>query len=263
MAHTANRALQKLRAGQATFGTLSLIPEPSLPELAGAVGLDFFVIDTEHAAADERTVQNLIRAAQAAGVTPIVRARWVEEKTLLWILDSGAQGLMLPLIEDEESARRAFRLSRYPPEGERTLCSATRAAGHGAYRADFGRFLSHVNAEMLLIGLLETPKGVANARAIARAGFDVLIVGRADLSLKVCGRYAPADPQIVEITQRTLREVMAEGKTAGVLAYDIEDAKRWIDFGCKFIIYSQPELLLAAHYAEALRAMAAHTKEPR
>jgi 2-keto-3-deoxy-L-rhamnonate aldolase RhmA len=256
-----NRALQKLRSGDTAIGTLSLIPEPSLPELAGAVGMDFFVIDTEHAAADDRSVQNLIRAAEAAGVTPIVRSRWVEEKTLLWILDSGAQGLMLPLIEDAESARRAYLLSRYPPAGERTLCSATRAAGHGAYRRQFESFVSHVNGEMLLIGLLETPKGVANARAIAREGFDVLIVGRADLSLKVCGRYAPADPRIVETTQRVLREVMAEGKTAGVLAYDVEDAKRWIDFGCKFIIYSQPELLLAAHYADALAALSAHLEE--
>ncbi len=61
-----NRALSKLTAGDVAYGTITLIPEPSLAELLGAAGYDFIAIDMEHAAADGRAVENMIRAAEAS-----------------------------------------------------------------------------------------------------------------------------------------------------------------------------------------------------
>jgi len=257
-----NRALAKLRAGNIAIGTLSLLPEPSLPELLGAVGYDFFVIDTEHVANDGQSLVHSIRAAQAAGVTPIVRVRYVEEKLFLWTLDSGAEGIMIPMVNDAGTARRAVELTHYPPYGKRTLCSATRAAGHGAYRRNLKPYLDNSNREVLLIGLLETPQAVDNAAAIASEDIDVLCIGRGDLSLKMEIPYGPWDPDVVAATERALRAVMDAGKVGSVVAYDVEDAKRWLDFGCRFIIYSQPEMILAAHYLQALEAMQVHLSQP-
>jgi 2-keto-3-deoxy-L-rhamnonate aldolase RhmA len=245
----------KLRGGETAFGTFTLIPEPSLAELIGAAGYDFICIDMEHAAADGRAIENMIRGAQAAGITPLVRVREVEEKTILWVLDSGAEGIIVPMVSTVEDGRRAFELTRYPPLGSRTLCSATRSAGRGAYRRDFERFVEHVNSELLLIGLIETPEAVANIEELATSGIDVFLVGRADLSMKMGLTYAPHAPEVVEATERVLAAVINSGRVAGVLAYDTEDAKRWIEFGCKFIIYSHPEILLATHYADALAEM--------
>ena len=247
-----NRTKNVLRSGGVAFGTLSLLPEPGLPEIVGAAGYDFFVHDTEHVANDGQHLVHGIRASQAAGVTPIVRVRYVEEKTLLWVLDSGVGGVMVPMVNDAQTARRAYELTRYPPMGERTLCSATRAAGHGAYRRDFVPFLETANDEMLVIALLETPEAAANVEQIVREPIEVFIVGRGDISLKMGHRYAPRHPEVTEVTKRMLDAAMKADKVAGVLAYDVEDAREWIDFGCRFMIYSQPEMILSNHYIDVL-----------
>jgi 2-keto-3-deoxy-L-rhamnonate aldolase RhmA len=247
-----NRTLAKLRAGQSAFGTLSLLPEPSLPELIGASGYDFYVIDTEHAAIDGQDLVHVIRACHAAGVTAIVRVRHVEEKELLWILDSGAEGLMVPLIEDAETARRAARLTHYPDEGERTLCSATRAAAHGAFRSDFAPYLAHSNQNVMLVGLIETPRGLENIDQIVREDIDVFCVGRGDLSLKMGYGYAPRHPSVMEAAKRILQAAIDAGKEGSVVAYDLEDAEYWMRFGCRFVIYSQPEMVLASFYTDGI-----------
>ena len=253
-----NSTLTKLRAGGIAFGTLSLLPEPSLPELVGAVGYDFFVIDTEHVANDGQTLVHCIRAAQAGGVTPIVRVRYVEEKLLLWTLDSGAEGIMIPMVNDAATARRAVELTHYPPSGQRTMCSATRAFGHGAHRRDLKPYLENSDREVLLIALLETPEAIDHAAEIAAEDIDVFCIGRGDLSLKMGIPYGPTHPDVVAATERALRAVMDAGKVGSVVAYDVDDARRWLDFGCRFIIYSQPEMILATHYLQALEAMQEH-----
>ena len=250
-----NRTRQRLAAGETVLGSLSLIGHPALPEIVGAAGFDFFCIDTEHAAIDESMVIHMIRAAQSAAVTPIVRVRRVEDKELLWTLDSGAEGLLLPLIEDGATADRAYALTHFPPGGERTLCSATRGAGHGANRSELLSYLNGANQEVLLIGLIETPKGLANIGEIVKSGIDVFMVGRADLSLKMGLGYAPNDPRVVDASQRILSAALGAGCVAGVLAYSIDDARRWIEFGCRFIVYSQPEILLSNVYADAIKAL--------
>ena len=255
-----NRTKEKLRNGQIAFGTFTLLLEPSMPELIGAAGYDFIGLDMEHTAADGPTIENLIRASQAVGITPLVRVRYVEEKTILWVLDSGAEGIVIPMLEDREMARRVYTLTRYPPDGERTLCSATRAAGRGAYRRNFQPFVENVNREILTLGLIETPRAAENIREILQEGIDVFLVGRADLSMKMGFHYAPWHPQVVEATKRVLGTVMEEGKTAGVLAYDLEDAERWLEFGCQLVMYSQPEILLASIYADALQSMSEFAK---
>jgi 2,4-dihydroxyhept-2-ene-1,7-dioic acid aldolase len=258
-----NKTFAKLRAGEVAIGTLSLLPEPSLPELVGAVGYDFFVIDTEHVANDGQTLVHSIRGAQAGGVTPIVRVRYVEEKLLLWTLDSGAQGIMIPMINDAATARRAVQLTHYPPYGEKTMCSASRTFGHGAYRRDLKPYFESSNREVMLIALLETPEAINNAAEIAAEDVDVFCIGRGDLSVKMGIPYGPGHPDVVAATERALRAVIDAGKVGSVVAYDVEDAKRWIDFGCRFIIYSQPEMILATHYLNSLEAIQAHLLDRR
>jgi len=252
-----NRAKARLAAGEVAFGTLSLVPEPGLPEIAGAAGLDFFVIDMEHAAIAGQEVAHMVRACQASGTTALIRVRQADEKTFLWVLDTGVEGLMIPLVEDAATARSAYDLSHFPlgGSGSRTICSASRAAGHGAYRADLEPYIENTNRELLLIALLETPGAVAKAKEIAQEPIDVFIVGRADLSLKMGFPYAPRHPAVMDAAKRALADVMEAGKTAGVLAYSVDEAQDWIRFGCRFIIYSQPEMILAIQYRDAVASL--------
>lgn len=246
-----NRVKDALRDSEVTLGSLTLLQEPAIGEILGLAGFDFLVIDTEHAAADEQTVLSMVRACEAARVTPLVRVRRAEEKELLWALDSGAGGVLVPMVETAEQARDIVRFTHYPPVGDRTLCSASRAAGHGTQRGDFDHFLEWFNDSVVTIGLVETPTGLDNLDEIAASGIDVLMLGRADLSLKMGLGYAPQHPDVEKASQHFVERVTAAGTTAGVLAYSAPDALEWIRRGVRFVAYSQPEMILSDVYRAA------------
>jgi 2-keto-3-deoxy-L-rhamnonate aldolase RhmA len=253
----------RVTAGEVVFGTLSLLPEPALPELVGIAGYDFFISDTEHVALDGQGLAHVIRAARAVGISPIVRVREVEEKLLLWTLDTGAEGIVIPLVEDAETARLAYDLTRFPPQGRRTLCSASRAAGHGSRRGEgFGSYLEQSNEDILLIGLIETPRGIENLDAILAEPLDVIFVGRSDLSLKLLNTYNPRHPDVREASLHIVDRTLAAGKAASMLAYDLEDARFWLEAGCTCLVYSQPEMILADHYRQALASLRSVSSQP-
>ncbi len=252
-----NNTRKKLERGEVVIGSLTLLPEPAIGEMLGAIGYDFLICDTEHTAVDGQALLHEIRACQSAGVTPIVRVRHAEEKELLWTLDAGAEGVLIPLIEDQATARSAVRLCKFPPLGDRTLCSATRTAAHGAYRPDLKPYLRHVNDNVLITGLVETPEALQKMDEILAEDIDVIMIGRADLSLKMGLGYAPNDPEVVRLCEAALKQTLQAGRVAGILAYSPEEAIKWIDFGCRFIVYNQPEMILTLHYREALSAIKA------
>jgi 2-keto-3-deoxy-L-rhamnonate aldolase RhmA len=258
-----NRVTDKLRSGGVAFGSLTLLQEPAIGEILGGIGYDFLIIDMEHAGADEQTVLTMVRACEAAGVTPLVRLRRVEEKELLWALDTGAAGVVLPMIETAEDARNIFRLSHYPPQGDRTLCSASRAAGHGSMRHDFGKFLEWSNASITTVCLIETPVGLDNVEAIVAEGIDVLMLGRGDLSVKMGLGYAPGHPDVLAAARQFFARVSAAGAAAGVLAYSPEDAREWMQAGARFIVYSQPEMVLSNAYRDAWGKLTEYADELR
>jgi len=246
-----NHIITSLKQGRIALGSLTLLQEPAIGEILGANGFQFLIIDMEHAAASEQTVLAMVRSCEAANVTPLIRLRRVEEKELLWALDTGAGGVVLPMIETAEQAREIMRVTRYPPRGERTLCSAARASGHGSQRHDFGKFLHWFNDSIVTVCLIETPEGLKNIESIMAEGIDVAMLGRADLSVKLGLGYAPNHPDVLKMAHEFVERVVAAGATAGVLAYSPQDALQWIERGARFIVYSQPEMMLSDGYRNA------------
>ncbi|MGC4806275.1 HpcH/HpaI aldolase family protein [Micromonospora sp. DT233] len=246
-----SRLAATLREGGVALGSLTLLQEPALGEILGCLGYDFLVIDTEHAAADEQSVLSMVRAAGSAGTTPLVRLRRIEEKDLLWSLDSGAGGVVLPLVETGEQAAEVVRLTRYPPTGDRTLCSAARVAGHGTARGDFDSYLAWAAENTTTVALVETPTGLTNLDDILAADLDVLMLGRADLSVKLGLGYQPTHPEVDKHAVAFVERVVAAGRVAGMLAYSPQEARRWIALGVRFVVYSQPEMLLSTAYRQA------------
>ncbi|GAA2003459.1 hypothetical protein JL107_02635 [Nakamurella flavida] len=250
-----NRVLQALGEDRVSLGSLTLLQEPAIAEILGSLGYDFLIIDTEHAAADEQTVLAMVRAAEATGATPLIRVRHAEEKELLWALDTGAGGVVIPVVETAEQASRAVDSAKYPPVGHRTLCSAARAAAHGTRRHDFPAYLEWSIANTVVIGLVESVKGLDNLPEILATGIDVVFPGRADLSMDMGLGYAPHHPDVIQAAESVVKQAVAAGKHAGVLAYSVEDAHRWIDLGARFIVYNQPEMMLSDAYREAHQAI--------
>ncbi|WP_232678993.1 HpcH/HpaI aldolase/citrate lyase family protein [Nocardioides sp. R-C-SC26] len=251
MIGSTNRVVSALEEGRVALGSLTLLQEPAVGEILGRSGYDFLVVDTEHAAADEQTVLAMVRGAQAAGCTPLIRLRHGDPKEILWALDTGAGGVVVPILESGEQARSVVDAAHYPPRGRRTVCSATRAAGHGTARGDFAEYLDWADQNVLTIGLVETRRGVECIDEILTAGIDVVMVGRADLSLDMGLGYAPWHPEVVAAAEEVVEKTIAAGATAGVLAYSTPEAKEWIARGVRFVVFSQPEMILSDAYRAA------------
>lgn len=247
----------RLKAGETIFGTITLLQDPAVAEIAGYAGYDFIVIDTEHTATNEHVVQNMVRASVAAGISPIVRVRQGSdvERSLGLAMDMGSYGVMVPMVELPEQALAIRESVRFPPEGKRTLCVASRGSGWASRRNEFDALVKESNEDVLTSVLIETRLGVENAGAIVDAGIDVVVIGRADLSMQVGSEYAPASEETISLTKAVIESVVAHGGAAGILAYDVEDAKYWMDAGCQFIMLSEPEQILSLYLAQALSAM--------
>ncbi|HEY5840482.1 MAG TPA: aldolase/citrate lyase family protein, partial [Mycobacterium sp.] len=114
-----NRTKEKLRRGEAVLGTFIFLGDPAIVEIASIAGLDFVVIDTEHAARDITQVESIVRAADARGITPLVRVSSLDDKEILRALETGAQGIMVPQVESAEQVRQMLSAMRYPPHGTR------------------------------------------------------------------------------------------------------------------------------------------------
>jgi 4-hydroxy-2-oxoheptanedioate aldolase len=252
-----NATKRRLAAGGTVFGIFIPFGEPGLVELCGIAGFDFVIIDMEHGAIDAPQCENLIRAAEVADVTPVVRVSTTEPAAILRLLDAGAQGIMAPHVNSREDAARAVAAVRYPPLGRRGAGSQ-RAAAYGMklHRRDWVR---HANQEMLLIAMLEEVDAMEHVRDIlAVPGVDAYEVGRGDLSLSMGLPGEVSHPRVEAAVEQAVAAVLDAGKTVSDTIGSPQEAKTLIDRGyrmmnCSFAGIATPALRTLV---EGVRAVA-------
>jgi 4-hydroxy-2-oxoheptanedioate aldolase len=255
VAHSVKAAL---RSGRPVIGTLTLMSDPWVVEIAGNAGLDFIIIDMEHAASDYSDVENLLRAAEAADIAPLIRVPELGRKSIGRVMDSGAEGVVLPLVEDAQEADALRSLMAYPPRGTRTTCSMVRASERGLFRESFRHYVERVNDESLAVALVETATGVQRIDEILRADIDVVFLGRSDLSADLGLYYDVDNPRVIEMCEDVLAKTAThDDRWVGILAYSLADAEAWLRRGCTFVVYSQPEFVLASTYRASLEHLRA------
>src|SRR5664279_1085935 len=110
-----NKVKKIIKAGNAAYGTFAMLGEPALVEMIGYAGLDFVLIDTEHSPNTMEQVENMVRAAEVAQTTPIVRVTDNSPELVLRTLDIGAGGVLVPQVNTAEEAAAAVRAVRYAP----------------------------------------------------------------------------------------------------------------------------------------------------
>src|SRR5438067_1428762 len=126
-----NTLKSKLAAGQPVVGPLLSFNSPELVEFLGLAGFDFVLIDAEHNLVDLDPCLQLVRAADAVGLTPLVRVPRNEPTTILAYLETGAQGIVVPHVRTADDAAAAVRAVKYAPVGRRSSAGSSRAAGYG------------------------------------------------------------------------------------------------------------------------------------
>ena len=146
---------------------------------AHTAGFDWLFIDCEHGALDLGTVSEVATAALGQGVTPIVRVPGKEHHHPSRVLDNGAQGVVVPHIENADEARQVVSNCRFPPIGHRSISRSS--ALFGFRDIPIPEFVEAVNAATLVCVMLESPNAIANAEAIAAVpGIDALMIGTND-----------------------------------------------------------------------------------
>ncbi len=203
----------RIRAREPLLGPLLRMPNETLLELTGYVGLDFAVVDTEHGPGDQLPLTAHIAAADAVGLPVLVRVGQLGE--ILRVLDLGAAGVIIPHVSSAEQAEAAVRAAHYPPRGDRGFATYTRSARQGM--ASAAEHLAAAQAGTAVIAMIEDGPGVAAAFDIAAVdGVDALFVGPADLSTALGHPGEPGHPDVVAAIEQVRRAAVAAG--IGVVA---------------------------------------------
>jgi 4-hydroxy-2-oxoheptanedioate aldolase len=241
---------QQIREGKPLLGTWVEICSPESAEMAGAAGFDFLVIDTEHGFFDIGAAENLIRAADAAGIIPFVRVARKEPHLIEKALDAGAEGTIYPGVSRPEEAREAAAATRYPPEGERGACPFIRPAGHRAQ--DWGEFARRSNEGAVNVLLVEGSEGVNRfSEIVAVPGVDAVMLGPFDLSVALGVPGEVEHPKVMEAFSRMIHTAGEQGVAVLPNVFAPEPAKagelaaHWRSAGAAAVVVGTDKMLLA------------------
>ncbi len=239
-----NQTKAKLRAGEVVYGCFNALNEPRLVELYGYQPWDYMVFDGEHGTLEPRDVENLTRAAQLMGFTPLVRATTNHQPTILRYLDTGAMGVIVPWVNTAQEAENVVRSVKYFPRGLRGL-AGSRAADYGQ-TMPLAEYSAQANAETLVVVQCESPTAVEHSAAIAAVdGVDVVFVGPNDLAQSM-GLTGQIDhPDVVAAVDRVIAAVIPTGKAVGIMVRSAEKAVFWRERGVRFISTSMEGLIAA------------------
>ena len=260
----ARDALQRIRGGQLTLGLgVHHLRGSAVPLLAKAAGFDFLFIDAEHGAISTPEIAQIAIAALGLGVAPIVRicAGALDEGTRA--LDNGALGLVVPHIDTPEEARRLVEVFRFAPMGHRSTGGSNAAFGYQPPPAAEAQRI--LNAELLIIPMIETPLAVANAEAIAAIpGIDVLLIGSNDLALEMGIPGELGHERVREAYETVSAACRHHGKVLGMGGvYDQELATRYIGLGASFVLGANDHALLLNAATQRVQFLRGLTVEGR
>ncbi len=229
-----NQTKQKLADGQLVIGSFVYVPSARLTEIVGLLGFDFVVIDMEHGPIDIGMAEDMVRAAEYAKVTPIIRVTHNTPHLILRALDVGAMGLHVPEISTVDEAEGMVASAKYGPEGHRGL-AGVRASQYGL-TGTMPDYTAAANRETMVIAHIEHIDAARNLDELLQVdGIDVYYVGPVDLSnsLGVPGRAK--DPKVVACVEDCIQRIVAAGKIAGCIAADAGMAKRYTELGVRYL----------------------------
>jgi 2-keto-3-deoxy-L-rhamnonate aldolase RhmA len=202
-----NTTKAKVARGDVAFGFGLSYPAPELVELAAVLGFDFVTFDSEHEPIDEGALVHMLRAAEAYGITPIVRLTY-DPGRVLRLLDVGAQGIHIPRINSADQSREVVEACLYYPEGKRTFYALARSADYGI-NTDDRVYAREANNEILVVCMVEEVEGMNHLQEIIGVpGIDAIHIGPKDLWQSM---GMPDETVVLETIDRMIETIVAAG----------------------------------------------------
>ena len=246
---------QALQEGRTQLGLWVALANAYSTELIAGIGYDWLLVDGEHAPNDVRSVlaqlQAVASAQQAFGDLrshPVVRVPLGtgEAGTALikQFLDTGAQTILVPMVDTAEQAAQVAAACRYPPEGVRGMGSAlARSSRWQAYP----QYVHEANRQVCLLVQAETVQAMGNLDAIAATpGVDGVFIGPADLSASMGHPGNPGHHDVQAAIHDGIARILRAGKAPGILATTESQARQWLAAGALFVAVGVDTMLLAS-----------------
>ena len=209
-------------------------------EILGGSGLDFAVLDAEHAPFDRAALDLALLAGRASGLPLFVRVQERNAASLLSVLDMGAAGVLVPHVDSAEQAREVVANCRYAG-GQRGYSSSPRAAGYGALGM---KEAIRQGDQNVVVCQIESTQAVDEAPRIAAVpGVAALFIGRADLALSM-GLDNAQHARVGEATEHVVRAGLAAGKTVGMFVGNTAERERYLALGVRWFIQGSDQSLL-------------------
>lgn len=251
-----NPARERLAKGELSLGLgVRFARTAEIARLARAAGYDWLFIDLEHGPGSLESTAQIAAAALDAGIAPLVRVPQGQYAMATRALDAGAWGIVMPHVDDADEARAIVERLKYPPLGHRSIVGGLPHYGYRMVKS--GEAAKNINAEMLLVAMVETPKAIEASDAIAAvSGIDVVMIGTNDLSLEMGIPGELGHAKIVTAYEKVLAACKQHKKWPGMGGVgDLDLVRRYVGMGMRFILAGNDVNLLAQAAAERATAL--------
>ncbi|MEH7122332.1 aldolase/citrate lyase family protein [Bacillus sp. JJ1773] len=231
-----NKLKKALDNNQIAYGIFSALKDPAVIEILGYAGYDFAVIDLEHSTLDLSTMEHMIRAAQIANITSVVRTPQEDYGTILRAVEAGADAVMVPHLISKAQAEKIVAMAKYQPIGQRGLDASTRLAKFGGVSVNIENHMRSQNERLLVIGMIEDAEAVLNIDDIVTTkGLDLLFIGATDLSGSFGYPGEVTHPIVREAIQEVINKANNAGVKVGIPAFKPNQVREVIDMGVSYL----------------------------
>lgn len=229
---------QRLQRGDVCFGAWCMIPSPFVAEVFCHHPYDWVGVDLQHGLWAHDQLVAALQVIDGFGLPSIVRVNGPDRWEIGRVLDAGATGVIVPMVDNPAEAAEAVAACRFPPLGSRSFGPVRAALGRPEWSTDMA------NNEVLCVIMIETRGGLANlAEILAVPGMDAVLVGAVDLSLT---HGVLADEQSRwELVGQVFEGCRARGVPYGIAVSSPADAKAGAEAGASLVALSPDAWLLA------------------
>lgn len=227
----------KIENNELSIGSWITLGHPAIAEIMSNAGFDWLAIDLEHSVINIRETEELIRIIQLSGVTPLVRLTSNSSDLIKRVMDAGAHGVIVPMVNTALEAEMAVKAVKYPPLGNRSVGLA-RAQKYGA---DFESYMEWAQDSSVVIVQIENVEAVKSFKEILSVpGVDAFIVGPYDLSASMGIPGDFTNKKFISVMDE-IHKIAEEMNAVGgvhIIEPDPNQLKKTIEEGYKFIAYS-------------------------
>jgi len=250
-----NPVRAKLKRGEPSIGAWLVLPDPFAARLMSSVGFDWLNVELEHAPMNIETAAACFVAITAGGAVPLARVPFNSVENVKRVLDTGAWGVVAPMVNSRAEAEALVAAARFQPLGQRAAGGQLHAASFGT---DTATYYARANDEILVVVMIEHVRAVENAEAILSVpGVDAFFIGPVDLTNSM-GHKPALDSEAPEFTQ-ALRHLLEVGRKYGVASgihvADAAAAARRRAEGFQMIAVASDAGLMLAKAREAAAAL--------